>query len=126
MAKYAAEQRSKYGNLKTQIRFTDDDLQLLVKTKGSDEPFAEIKLEEIEKEVGKLPNFEHNLKWKRKEDRPSWRRTSPEVKIVELRSLAMARTVRPHGEGAQGPAKKHRQEGTHKMNADSSMSEGSN
>ena len=53
VGKYAADQRSKYGNLKTQIRFTENDLQLLVKTKGSDEPFSEIKLEEIEKEVGK-------------------------------------------------------------------------
>ena len=35
--------------------------------KGSDEPFEEVSLEEVEM-IEKLPNIDHNVVWKRKEE----------------------------------------------------------
>ena len=62
------EKRSRDGNLKTQIRFGLKDLELLTKTKGSDEPFRNVDLDDF---IGlaNLPGFDHSIKWTKREER---------------------------------------------------------
>ena len=57
-----------------------------MKTRGEDEPFTEVTLEEVEK-TEKLPGIDMSVDWKRREEMPHWRRTSPVIREVRLKSL---------------------------------------
>ena len=48
MSKFAAEYRGKNKDMKTQIRFGNDDIHLLTKVRGSEDPFEIMDMEEIE------------------------------------------------------------------------------
>ena len=48
MGRYAKERRDKEGNIKTQIRFIDNDVRLYIKRKGTDDPFEEVDMKEVE------------------------------------------------------------------------------
>ena len=87
LSRFAADLRGKMGNLKTQIRFTDIDIRLFTKIKGTEDPFEEMPMEEVEL-TEKLPKVEHEIQWRRREDQPSWRRVSPDGRKVQLKSLA--------------------------------------
>ena len=86
LSRYARDLRSGNKNLKTQIRFGNDDISLYTKTKGQDEPFQEEDMEYIRTLI-ELPEVEANVSWKRKNDTPAWRRASPEIREVQLKSL---------------------------------------
>ena len=132
------DMRSENSRLKTQIRFTEDDVKLFVKLKGVDEPFAEVAMEVIEKDEN-LPDIEYNIVWKRKEDQPKWRRTSPVIREVNLKSLAGAgrletghsdssrmddnRKIRGRdSSGNSNASSKQLKKKVHKMSSDSSKS----
>ena len=51
--------------MKTQIRFSRTDVEVLVKTKGSNEPYKTKSLDELCPD-GNIPEFDHTLKWLRK------------------------------------------------------------
>ena len=87
LSRFARDLRSSDSSLKTQIRFTKDDIRLWTKTKGTDDQFAQMEMEEVEK-MQKLPKIEHNAPWRKKQDHPRWRRISPSKEKVVLRSLA--------------------------------------
>ena len=86
LSRYARDLRSGNNKLKTQIRFGLNDISLYTKTKGQDEPFQEEDMDYIVKTF-KLPDIEANASWKRKSDFPTWRKASPEIREVNLRSL---------------------------------------
>ena len=90
LSRFAADLRAKMGNVKTQIRFTDIDIRLYTKIKGTEDPFEEMAMEEVETNE-KLPKVEHDIQWRRKEDQPTWRRVSPDVRQVQLKSLTNAK-----------------------------------
>ena len=84
LGKHAFEMREGDPFLKTQIRFTDDDIALYTKTKGTDDPFVETKLSEL---TVTLPNIEYNVKWNMRSERQPMRRVSPEKRNIVLKSL---------------------------------------
>ena len=66
LSKKCAEARKASGNtLKTQIRFNHDDIEVLTKIKNSNESYKIINLEEI-CDMDELPNFDPNIKWRKK------------------------------------------------------------
>ena len=100
MGRYAKERRNKEGNLKTQIRFIDNDVRLYIKRKGTDEPFEEVDMKEVE-ENGELPRIDHSAPWRKRMDHPKWRRTSPTQGKILLKSLAGERDGKRTQEGSK-------------------------
>ena len=86
LSKYAADSRKENRELKTQIRFTKDDICLYTKLKGTDGPLEPIDMEELEKLID-LPAIKNSIKWSRKPDKPIWRQVEPQRRTVTLRSL---------------------------------------
>ena len=72
--------------VKTQIRFTDRDLALLTKQRGTEDQLRPLNMKEIEKECA-LPPIDYNLQWKRRPDRPHFRQISPQNRKISLKSL---------------------------------------
>ena len=61
------------SSLKTQMRFGKNDIEVLVKMKGSEEPYKNIPIKEICRVDGKLdyiPEFDDKLKWHKRNDKP--------------------------------------------------------
>ena len=71
------------------MRFSHDDVVLLTKTKGTDEPLAPMEMSEIAKHT-LIPDIDHNVQWKRKLDRPAFRQVSPQSRTINLKSLGGA------------------------------------
>ena len=86
LSKYASDRRKEDTGLKTQICFGKADIALYTKRRGSEDPFIMEDLSEIDKQIN-LPDIEHNVSWKRREELPKWRKVSPDVRVVQLKSL---------------------------------------
>ena len=71
--KVCKDMREKNKELKTQIRFGLKDVEVFLKTKGSQEPYEKVPLEDIT-DTTKIPVFNHKLKWKKKYERPPRRK----------------------------------------------------
>ena len=54
--------RSRFPNVKTQLRFNDKDVEILCKVRGSNEPYRTVPYEDIT-DPKYIPKFEYNLKW---------------------------------------------------------------
>ena len=86
------ERRKIDSNLRTQIRFGKQDLELLVKERGTDEPFRFVNLETfLENDV--LPGYDYNIKWEHKPDRPPRRKVTASPNRGFLPSLLNAVSV---------------------------------
>ena len=70
-----AQKREEDPTLKTQIRFGERDLIILLKKKGSNDPYRMENLQSF-MEDEELPPINMNLKWKFNEDRPQRRRVA--------------------------------------------------
>ena len=71
--KICAQRRSEDTELKTQVRFGEDDLIILTKCKGSEEPFRVTYLRDFCGDEH-LPEFNTEVKWRVLADRPPRRR----------------------------------------------------
>ena len=74
------DRRQEDPELKTQMRFGLKEIEVYTKYRGTGEGFKKVKLDEF-LETESLPEFEHDIKWKRKTDReerrkPTYRTTS--------------------------------------------------
>ena len=67
------EIRDNDREIKTQMRFGDNDIELMVKERGSEEPFRRVDFREYMKEE-LIPEYDHSKKWKARTDRPPRRR----------------------------------------------------
>ena len=70
-----SRRRSEDSSLKTQVRFGERDLEVLVKTKGEDTPYRVVDLEAFA-DNEEIPEYDHNIKWRRQEDRMPRRRVA--------------------------------------------------
>ena len=68
MNKMCAEWRFNDKNLKTQLRFSKSDIEILTKIKGTDEPYRLHKLTEEQTKL--IPKFDHGRVWTKRTDRP--------------------------------------------------------
>ena len=105
--KYCAEERNKDSNLKTLIRFNDNDIEVLFKNRKKDEQYFNIPLKEIEDEVGKMPKFDHSVQWVRRQDRPP---KNPPKKVKEvvcppsLRGSRLEKQLSSSSSSSSGPS----------------------
>ena len=67
--------REKYPNVKTLLRFGQKDVEIFMKTRGSEEPYKKVPFEEITF-TRDIPRFEHDLKWTNNTNR------SPRRKLI--------------------------------------------
>ena len=56
--------------MKTLLRFSDSDIEVLVKRKGTNEPYVVVPLEEIETQAP-IPKYDHSISWKKIIYRPA-------------------------------------------------------
>ena len=68
LSKRCSEVRAQNKATKTQLRFNGDDVEILLKDKGSSEPYRVIGHEEI-CNVEDIPDYDDKLVWKTKKDR---------------------------------------------------------
>ena len=67
--------RAKDETLKTQLRFTNKDIEVLTKEKGSDNPFKPVSLCSLV-DLCDLPSFDSTKKWRQRLDRPPRRKVN--------------------------------------------------
>ena len=75
------DRRTRYPNLKTQLRFGQMDIELYTKQKGGETGYRFVKLEDFT-DMQLVPKFNHNIKWKKYIDHPP--RRVLQYKNVEL------------------------------------------
>ena len=80
------EMREKDTDLKTQLRFGVKDLEIFTKTRGSEDPYHKIPLEEVTN-VESIPVFDHSLKWKKKNEHPPRRKIQYQMNGIVRPSL---------------------------------------
>ena len=64
------EMRNENKEIKTQMRFCNGDIQVLVKRRGSEEPYKEYPLKEM-KNFEEIPEYNYSMKWRKRKDRPA-------------------------------------------------------
>ena len=79
------EMREKDKDLKTQIRFAKTDIEILMKCKGTDEPFKVFKLPDDV--INDVPKFDFSINWIWKEEKPPRRRLDPLKGNIEVPSM---------------------------------------
>ena len=102
-----ALRREEDNELKTQLRFGEDDLIILTKQKGSNQPFKKVNMNDFTGGT-RIPEFDTKVKWKITEDRPPRRRINatnePDNRQKEIRSPALQKQlVRQHSETTEDP-----------------------
>ena len=69
LSKFCASKRAEEPPMKTLMRFSDVDIEILMKPRGSPEPYVVVPLEEIEK-IAPILKYDHSVTWKKCIDRP--------------------------------------------------------
>ena len=70
-----ARYREQYPEVKTQLRFGQRDVEILLKTRGTEEAYRNVTFDTIT-DPREIPAFEHNVKWQQRPNR------SPRRKLV--------------------------------------------
>ena len=73
MSRMCKDLRAENPDTKTQLCFNDKDIELLIKEKGSDEPFKVINTEDYMDPMA-IPDFDHTKNWVFRGDKPPRRR----------------------------------------------------
>ena len=68
--------RENNPDMKTQLRFSDKDIEIMIKNRGSTEPYRTVKYEEI-MDIKDIPGYDDNIKWKSKGEIPIRRKITP-------------------------------------------------
>ena len=71
--KVCKDERAKDTNLKTQIRYGKKDIEIYMKYRGDDTPYRLADISDFV-DPGKVPPFDHRLKWRRIQDKPPRRK----------------------------------------------------
>ena len=64
------DKRAENPQLKTQLRFGDKDIEIMVKERGSNEPYRYVKLEDFT-DQDEIPLYDHTKKWRPRTDKPN-------------------------------------------------------
>ena len=120
--------RGNYPEMKTQLRFGSRDIEVLVKVKGTSEPYKHVPYEEIT-DPREIPYFESNIRWTQKTERPVrrklevFRQVDDRMETEQLDSGRQTGLARTRSQGSNASSKCN--EITSKkarLNADSSKS----
>ena len=85
------------------MRFKHGDIEVLIKYKGSEEPYRILPLSEL-KDHGSIPAYDHTIRWNKKVDRPARREitSSPRRGLPESRcSTEQSSQAPPHDQVVQ-------------------------
>ena len=69
ISQYCSELRQDNSNLKTKIQFSDYDIEVYTKLRGTEDQYKILPLAEIE-EHGPIPKFNFSIEWRKRSDRP--------------------------------------------------------
>ena len=69
LSRYCSKLKQEDKDVKFQIRFSEVDLEVLIKNRRRDENYYILPLKDIAKE-GDIPKFNHNITWTKRNDRP--------------------------------------------------------
>ena len=84
------ELREKNPEIKTQLHFGKDDMEVFRKNKGTKEGFRKVNIEEYS-EFDSVPDYDYNLEWKARQDKP------PRRNVDEYRSNSPPPSMRNNG-----------------------------
>ena len=84
--KACSEYRGLYPNIKTQLRFGSRDVEIMMKEKGSKEPYKKVTYSEVTDPSG-VPGFDHSVKWTQRQERKPRRKLIPADNGQEHQSL---------------------------------------
>ena len=73
ISKKCKEVREEQNDIKTQLRFGSDDIEMWIKERGSEEPYHKVELNEY-MDVKLIPEFDFSKKWHAKTDKPPRKR----------------------------------------------------
>ena len=76
LGRLCADSKAKDKGLKTQLRFSDKDIEILLKEKGSGKPYRIVKMEDFT-DVTLVLEYDHNKKWAVRTDKPPRRLAGP-------------------------------------------------
>ena len=103
-----AERRSENPQLKTQLRFNNKDIEILVKMKGTNEPLTKVKMIDFLREGDKVPEFDTTVKWKQILDRPPRRKINPIQPINKQTDIQTNKNVRNRSQEEDTTMKRQR------------------
>ena len=111
IAQYCAKLREDNKDLKTLIRFGDDDIEVMIKDRSKEDHYSVLSLEEIEKN-GLIPKFKHEIVWRKRTEKSHRRELTPvSGKIIppSLQRTTMSRTSSSSGSDLQ-PSKRQKKD----------------
>ena len=76
ISQYCTKLREDNVDIKTQIRFGNDDLEVVIKNRALEDHYSPLPLSDIEAQ-GQIPKFNHDIAWKKRVDRAP--RNAPKV-----------------------------------------------
>ena len=109
LSQRCAEIRKEDPSKKTQIRFNFDDVEIMMKDRGSSEPYKVVDLEKI-CNVEEIPPYDHDIKWTVKKDRirKTFVRKSPNKGVPKSLGGAGIHAMSRTNSLEAGPRKKQR------------------
>ena len=84
--KACTEYRGLYPKIKTQLRFGSRDVEIMMKEKGSKDPYKKVTYSEVTDPSG-VPEFDHSVKWTQRQERKLRRKLIPADNGHEHQSL---------------------------------------
>ena len=97
---YCKELRENNPDIKTIIRFTETDLEVLTKDKSREEPYRVTPMEDIEAKIT-IPKYDHKLTWRKRSDKPVRSQPTPVRGRIIPPSLRQTQTTRPRSEDTE-------------------------
>ena len=69
LSRACKDYRERYPSVKTQMRFNDKDIEIMMKERGSAEPYKQVSYSEVA-DPTTIPEFDYSVRWFQKTDRP--------------------------------------------------------
>ena len=116
LSNYCKTLRSENEDTKTIIRFTEKDLEVLVKNRNVEDHYRAIPLDEIEK-LESIPKFDHSIKWERRQDRPPKTLVKPVLTRIIPPSIRQTELQRQRSleNSTTAPTKRLKKDGNEQM-----------
>ena len=97
--KACSEYRGLYPKIKTQLRFGSHDVEIMMKERGSKDPYKKVTYGEVTDPSG-VPGYDHSIKWTQRQERKPRRKLIPADNGHEHQSLHyITRAISTEGTG---------------------------
>ena len=116
ISQYCANLREDNKDIKTLIRFGNEDIEVLIKDRSKEDHYSVLTLEEIEKN-GTIPKFKHEVIWKKMTEKPQRKELKPVTgKLIppSLQRTSISRTSSSSGSDVH-PSKRQKKNNVEEM-----------